>query len=603
MTLALASLALTGAAAATAALPTSAAARPISSAKAQIGHVKVVRNMVWIGGRKVSGSADLSPGSVLVTGRRGQARLTLKTKKTKCDVYRKTRTTLQPGGGSIWYDPVGSIYCGTSPTSTQPGLFKGKLGLQISSKDPVFALVNQPGQSIVKVTRGFVVVRGLHRDQTAVIVARNQQVVVPAGGDPGSPTGIRLNARERATMTRIAAYFKQPSDSRAPKATILSGPSDASASTQATFESSADERGASFACQLDGGGFHPCSSPQSYDGLAEGSHTFTVRAVDAAGNLGPAATRTWLVDTTPPSSSITCDGGACAGGWSGKPVSVVLSATDSGSGVARIRYTLDGSEPSASNGRDYEGPFVVQSATVLRYRAYDKAGNAEAPHQQGLDVDPAAPTVALVSPTPDAIVPADMALTASAADNVAVDRVEFLVDGALVGTAKSAPYTVQHAFGLGADGPHTALARAVDSAGNVAESPVTLFYVVHPNLTVSIDGASITESCDLVSDCVNYSPSATFTIANQPSDWGSIAAGPFDVLMQASSGVSKTIHVDGLAGGSSRTFTNEALPAGPDCFGDSGCTITVTVDTANVVAESREDDNVDQKTAYLTSPG
>jgi hypothetical protein len=599
MSLALATLALTGAAAASAALPTSAAARPASSAKAQVGQVTVLANTVKVRGRKVSGSADLSAGTRLVTNHSGHAALKLKAKKTLCDVGWDVRMTVKPGGGFIWSGPAGSIYCGTSPASKQRGLFKGKGGLEISSKDPVFALVNRPGRSIVKVTRGFVVVRGLHRDRTAVIVARNQQVVVPAGGDPGSPTKIQLSARERATMTTLAAHFKQSSDRRPPRARIQSGPPDASASTEATFAFGADERGASFACELDGGGFHPCSSPQSYDGLAEGSHTFEVRAVDAAGNLGPASTRSWLVDTTPPSSSITCDGAACAGAWYGKPVSVVLSATDSGSGVALIRYTLDGSEPSTSNGRDYEGPLVVPSATLLRYRAYDKAGNAEAPHQQGLNIDPVPPTVALVSPGPDATVPAGVTLSASAADNVAVDRVEFLVDGALVGTAKSAPYNVQHAFGPGEDGPHTVVARAVDSAGNVAESSET-FYVVLPNLTVSVDGSSIGEYCaDSFAGCT---VSATFTIANEPSEWGSITAGPFDVLMQASTGVSKTIHVDGLAGGSSLTFTNEELPAGDNCFGDSGCTITVTVDSAHVIAESRENDNVDQKTAYPPPP-
>jgi hypothetical protein len=602
MSLALASLALTGVAAVSAALPTSAAARPASSAQARVGYVTVKQDTVNMHGHKVLDGADLSPGSVFVTNKSGRAKLELKTKKTWCGVWPKTRTTVKPGGGFIWWVPAGSIYCTTWPASKQRGLFKGKRGLVISSKDPVFALVNRPSLSIVKVTRGFVVVRGLHGDQTAVIVARNQQVVVPTGGDPGSPTKIQLSARERVTMTGLAAHYKQPSDKRPPDASIQNGPPDATASTEATFAFGADERGASFACQLDGGGFHPCSSPQSYEGLAEGSHTFAVQAVDAAGNLGPASTRTWLVDTTPPSSSITCDGGPCAGDWHGKAVSVVLSATDSGSGVARIRYTLDGSEPSTSNGRDYEGPFVVQSATLIRYRAYDKAGNAEAPHQQGLNVDPVPPTVAFVSPAPGATVPAEVTLTASAADNVAVDRVEFLVDGTLVGTAKSAPYTVQHTFGPGEDGPHTAVARAVDSVGNVAQSSET-FYVVLPNLTVSIDESSITQACgfDYIA-APACSPIATFTIANEPSEWGSITAGPFDVLMQASTGVSKTIHVDGLAGGSSLTFTNEELPAGDNCFGDSGCTITVTVDSAHVIAESRENDNVDQKTAYPPPP-
>ena len=97
--------------------------------------------------------------------------------------------------------------------------------------------------------------------------------------------------------------------------------------------------------------------------------------------------------------------------------------------------------------------------------------------------------------------------------------------------------------------------------------------------------------------------SATFTIANEPTEWGSTTAGPFDVLMQASNGTSKTIHVDGLAGGNSLTFTREALPAGDDCFASSACTVTVTVDSGQAVAESSEDDNVDEQTAYLTSSG
>jgi Bacterial Ig domain/Chitobiase/beta-hexosaminidase C-terminal domain len=601
MSLALASLALTGAAAVSAALPTTAAARPASSAQAQIGHVKVLENTVTMGRRMVHGGADLSAGARLVTDGSGSAEVKLKTKKTKCYVWESARVTVKPGGGFLWYGPAGWISCVTSPKSKQQGRFKGKSGLEISSKDPVFALVNRPGLSIVKVTRGFVVVRGLHRDQTAVIVARGQQVVVPAGGDPGSPTKIKLSARERAAMTKLAATFKQSSDKRPPRVAIQNGPPDATASTEATFAFGADERGASFACELDGGGFRPCSSPQSYDGLAEGSHTFAVQAVDAAGNLGPASTRTWLVDTTPPSSSITCDGGSCAGDWHGKPVSVALSATDSGSGVARIRYTLDGSEPSTSNGRDYDGPFVVQSATLIRYRAYDKAGNAEATHQQGLNVDPVPPTVAFVSPAPGATVPAGVTLTASAADNVAVDRVEFLLDGAPVGTVKSAPYTVQHTFGPEEDGPHTAVARAVDSVGNVAQSSET-FYVVLPNLTVSIDRSSIHETCTYQGpECF---VSASFTIANGPSEWGSIAAGPFDVLMQASNGMSTTIHVDGLAGESSLTFTDEVLPAGGDCYvgPNFGCTVTVTVDSAHVIAESHEDDDSDQETVYPPPP-
>lgn len=50
----------------------------------------------------------------------------------------------------------------------------------------------------------------------------------------------------------------------------------------------------SFTCSLDGAAYTPCQSPSSYSGLAPGTHTFAVRATDAAGNVDPTpAEVTW----------------------------------------------------------------------------------------------------------------------------------------------------------------------------------------------------------------------------------------------------------------------------------------------------------------------
>ena len=54
---------------------------------------------------------------------------------------------------------------------------------------------------------------------------------------------------------------------------------------------------ASLFCSVDGGSFVGCSSPYSASGLANGVHSLSVRAIDAAGNLGLASTQSWEVNT------------------------------------------------------------------------------------------------------------------------------------------------------------------------------------------------------------------------------------------------------------------------------------------------------------------
>ncbi len=95
-------------------------------------------------------------------------------------------------------------------------------------------------------------------------------------------------------------------DTTVPPVTISSGPAEdeVSSDPSPSFGFASSESGASLSCQLDGGGFQPCSSPFTASGLADGSHTFRVRATDAAQNIG-AASRTWIVDTTDPTVTIT----------------------------------------------------------------------------------------------------------------------------------------------------------------------------------------------------------------------------------------------------------------------------------------------------------
>ena len=57
------------------------------------------------------------------------------------------------------------------------------------------------------------------------------------------------------------------------------------------------------ACRLDGAAFAGCTTPMSYSGLGNGTHTFDVRATDPAGNVDTSpASYTWRIDNVAPST-------------------------------------------------------------------------------------------------------------------------------------------------------------------------------------------------------------------------------------------------------------------------------------------------------------
>jgi peptidoglycan/xylan/chitin deacetylase (PgdA/CDA1 family) len=181
-------------------------------------------------------------------------------------------------------------------------------------------------------------------------------------------------------------------------------------------------------------------------------------------------------DASAPTSSIACSASACSSAWYTGPVDVALSATDTGgAGVAVIRYTTDGSEPTVSSPA-YSGPLTVSQTTTVKYRAWDSAGNVEPTRAQLVKVDAAGPNVAITFPGDGATVKGVVKVTASANDALSgVAKVSFYANGVLIGTKTDSPYTVSWNTRKLARGQYTLTAVASDVAGHLrTSSPVVV---------------------------------------------------------------------------------------------------------------------------------
>ena len=135
------------------------------------------------------------------------------------------------------------------------------------------------------------------------------------------------------------AQFTWTVDFLPPQAFIDAHPSDPSNNASAQFHYSGldnhtPDNQLSFECKLDDSAFAACPLGSIfYSGLLDGSHTFQVRATDAAGNVQQFPTTfTWTVDTTPPTDTPGVSGTLGNNGWYTTSVSVAWHWTDGGGG-------------------------------------------------------------------------------------------------------------------------------------------------------------------------------------------------------------------------------------------------------------------------------
>jgi len=215
----------------------------------------------------------------------------------------------------------------------------------------------------------------------------------PATNLPEGSYEFHLRARD-AAMNETEDVRAFSVDTTAPETTITSAPATITDDPTPTIEFASSEAESTFQCRYDTEAFRACSGPGATDtpaaALADGPHTFQVRAIDAAGNADatPATAAFTLVTNGPQTSIDSGPEGAIAGTEAG----FTYSTDETASMECRLDGASFASCPTA--GKTYTG--LAEGEHVFEVRG--KNGVADpTPARRAFVVDTSAPSTPILS--------------------------------------------------------------------------------------------------------------------------------------------------------------------------------------------------------------
>ncbi len=212
-------------------------------------------------------------------------------------------------------------------------------------------------------------------------------------------------------------------------------------------------------------------------GATPGAHTIQARAINRLGasTLSTVSVNVPVPAVTVPTVALTspANGTVVAGS-----VGVSATADDTGSGIATVEFSVDG----AAIGTDTTAPYgwmwnavgAEAGAHTITAKATNRIGNSSSASISVIVPADTVPSVAINSPQNGAVVSGNVGLSATATDaGSAITKVEFRVDGNLIGTDTTLPYGWMW-NAAGAPGAHAIEARAYNQAGKTGTHTITV---------------------------------------------------------------------------------------------------------------------------------
>ncbi len=289
-------------------------------------------------------------------------------------------------------------------------------------------------------------------------------------------------------------------NSSPPDTAIDSGPTGTTDQSSATFVFHGSDTNDTFQCSLDGAPWATCTSPQQYSSLADGTHTFQVRAVNSAGEVDPTpAEASWTVDTTAPAVTLT---DPANGSWTNNVTPAFSGAAGTASGDSST-ITVSLYAGSAASGIPVQtlttsavgAAWSVPASSALAQGTYtaqaqqsDAAGNLGKSTPSTFTVDTTPPIVTVSEPANGSTTNENRPSFTGAAGTEPGDSPKITVNvyagssisgspvDTLTATATSGSWSIAPASAL-ADGTYTVQATQSDAAGNVGNSAPNTFTI------------------------------------------------------------------------------------------------------------------------------
>jgi hypothetical protein len=191
-----------------------------------------------------------------------------------------------------------------------------------------------------------------------------------------------------------------------------------------------------------------------------GPHTLETQLIDLAGNASGWRTDNIVIDVALNNdTNVPTDTTQTApAGWRTDPVTLTVSATDSGSGMDVVQWRIDGQPVQTRTGASASLTISTEGDHDLETRGRDLAGNVSAWRLQKVRIDNTVPTDTTAIPT---AWQNSRNVTLSATDALSgIDKLEYKING-----GPTLQATNGQSINVGADGTFTIAHRAIDVAG------------------------------------------------------------------------------------------------------------------------------------------